>query len=175
MTGSDPSRGTHNWTVKLRLAIDAEDEPGARAIAGEVIQAMDVAIADELQVARSASHRPFWNIVTDLDLSAAGNVTPDDALTRFRYVIRNLPGVTFVSPASEDEHSGLYQWLPDEWIGWLVNRNATVLLRDETGPARTGRMSPGRVSDGRQDGYAACRHHGVMLAQIPGQAAETGH
>lgn len=116
MTGSDPSRGQpYNWTVKLRLAIDAEGEPEARAIAGEVIQAMDVATAGELQVARSASHRPFWNIVTDLDLSAAGNVTPDDALTRFRYVIRNLPGVTFMSPGSGDEHSGLYQWLPDEW------------------------------------------------------------
>jgi hypothetical protein len=45
-----------------------------------------------------ASRRPFWKIVTDLDLSAAGDVTPDEALTRFRYVIRNLPGVTFINP-----------------------------------------------------------------------------
>lgn len=104
-----------NWTVKLRLAIDAEDEPEARAIAEEVIQAMDVAVASELQVTRSASRRPFWNIVTDLDLSAAGDVAPDDALTRFRYVIRNLPDVTFMSPKSDDECSDLYQWLPDEW------------------------------------------------------------
>lgn len=116
MTDSDPSRGrTQTWTVRLRLAIDAEGEPEARAIAGEVIQAMDIAVAGELHLTRSASHRPFWNIVTDLDLSAAGNVTPDDALTRFRYVIRNLPGVTFMSPRSDDERSGLYQWLPDEW------------------------------------------------------------
>jgi hypothetical protein len=116
MAESDPSRGpAHTWTVKLRLAIDAESEPEARAIAGEVIQAMDVTVAGELQVTRSASHRPFWNIVTDLDLSAAGNVTPDDALTRFRYVIRNLPGVTFISPRSDDKRSGMYQWLPDEW------------------------------------------------------------
>jgi hypothetical protein len=116
MAESDPNRGrAPTWTVKLRLAIDAEAEPEARAIAGEVIQAMDVAVAGELKVTRSASHRPFWNIVTDLDLSAAGNVTPDDALTRFRYVIRNLPGVTFISPRSDDKHSGMYQWLPDEW------------------------------------------------------------
>jgi hypothetical protein len=116
MAENDPSRGrAHTWTVKLRLAIDAEDEPETRAIAAEVIQAMDVELAGELQVTRSASRRPFWNIVTDLDLSAAGDVTPDDALTRFRYVIRNLPGVTFISPRSDDGRSGLYQWLPDEW------------------------------------------------------------
>jgi hypothetical protein len=71
--------------------------PEVRAIAGEVIQAMDVAVAGELQATRSASLGPFWNIVTDIDLSAAGDVTPDDALTRFRYVIRNLPRETFVS------------------------------------------------------------------------------
>ena len=116
MAESDPHRGqAHTWTVKLRLAIDAEDEPEARAIAGEVFQAMGVAVAGELQVTRSASRRPFWNIVTDLDLSAARKVTPDDALTRLRYVIRNLPDVTFMSPRSDDERSGLYQWLPDEW------------------------------------------------------------
>jgi hypothetical protein len=101
--------------VKLRLAVDADDEPGVRTIAGEVIQAMDVAVANELQVTRSASRRSCWNIVTDLDLSPAGNVRPDDALTRFRYVIRNLPGVTFMGPRANDERTGLYQWLPDEW------------------------------------------------------------
>jgi hypothetical protein len=116
MAEIDPRGGSeHNWTVKLRLAIDADDESGARAIAGEVIQAMDVVAANELHVTRSASRRPFWDIVTDLDLSPAGNVTPDDALTRFRYVIRNLPGVTFMSPRGEDARTGLYQWLPDEW------------------------------------------------------------
>jgi hypothetical protein len=93
MAESDRHSGPeHNWTVKLRLAIDAEDEAEARVIAEEVIQAMDVAVASELQVTRSASRKPFWNIVTDLDLSAAGEVEPDDALTRFRYVIRKLPG-----------------------------------------------------------------------------------
>ncbi len=115
MAEIDPRSGSeHNWTVKLRLAIDADDESEARAIAGKVIHAMDV-VANELQVTHSASRRPFWDIVTDLDLSPAGNVTPDDALTRFRYVIRKLPGVTFMSPRGQDARTGLYQWLPDEW------------------------------------------------------------
>lgn len=116
MAEIDPRSGPdHNWTAKLRLAIDADDETEARAVAREVIQAMDVANANGLQVTRSASRRPFWDIVTDLDLSPAGNVRPDDALTRFRYVIRNLPDVTFMSPRAGDERTGLYQWLPDEW------------------------------------------------------------
>jgi hypothetical protein len=112
---SDPPGQAHPRTVKLRLAIDAEDEPRARAIATEVFQAMAVAVTGELEVTRSVSRQPFWNIVANLDLSAAGNVKPDDALTRFRYVIRNLPGVTFISPAADDGPSLMYQWLPDEW------------------------------------------------------------
>jgi hypothetical protein len=30
-------------------------------------------------------------------------------------VIRNLPGVTFMSPRANEERTGLYQWLPDKW------------------------------------------------------------
>ena len=115
MTESDPQEQARTRTVTLRLAIDAEDEQQARAIATEVFQTMDVAVAGELNVTRSPSRQPFWNIVADLDLSAAGNVSPDDALTRFRYVIRNLPGVTFISPRGDDGPSMMYQWLPDEW------------------------------------------------------------
>lgn len=115
MTESDPHEQARTRTVILRLAIDAEDEPQARAIATEVFQTMDVAVAGDPEVTRSPSRQPFWNIVTDLDLSAAGNVSPDDALTRFRYVIRNLPGVDFISPAADDGPAMMYQWLPDEW------------------------------------------------------------
>lgn len=115
MAEIDPRSGSeHNWTVKLRLVIDADDESEARAIAGEVIHAMDV-VPNELQATHSARRRPWWDIVTDLDLSPAGNVTPDDALTRFRYVIRKLPGVTFRSPRGQDARTGRYQWLPDKW------------------------------------------------------------
>jgi hypothetical protein len=110
-----PHEQAHTRTVKLRLAIDADDEPQARAIATEVLQAMDVAaVAGDLDVTRSANRQPFWNVVTDLDLSAITS-SDADALTRFRWVIRNLPGVTFISPAADDGPSMMYQWLPDEW------------------------------------------------------------
>jgi hypothetical protein len=101
--------------IKFRLAIDADDESQARAIATEVFQAMDVAVAGDLEVTRSVNRQPFWNIVTDLDPSPVRGCTPDDALTRFRWVIRNLPGVSFFSPAADDGPSMMYQWLPDEW------------------------------------------------------------
>ena len=113
-SGPFPERAPSR-AVKVRLAIDAEDEPRARAIATEVFQAMDVAAqAGELDVTRSASRQPFWNVVTDLDLSAITDFDAD-ALTRFRWVIRNLPGMTFISPAADDGPSMMYQWLPDEW------------------------------------------------------------
>ena len=115
MTEGDPHEQAPTRTVKLRLAIDADDEPRARAIATEIFQAMDVAaVAGDLDVTRSASRQPFWNIVTDLDMSAVTG-SEADALTRFRWVIRNLPGASFISPAADDGPSMMYQWLPDEW------------------------------------------------------------
>jgi hypothetical protein len=115
MAERDPHEQAVTRTVKLRLAIDAEDEPQARAIAAEVFQAMDVAaVAGELDVTRSLSRQPFWNIVTDLDLSAI--TRPEaDAFTRLTWVIRNLPGASFVTCAARGALSARYQWLPDEW------------------------------------------------------------
>ena len=74
------------WTVTLRLAIDADNADEARAIAEEVWRKMEVTAAAEPQITRSAGRVPHWNIITDLDLSALEPITPDDAVTRFRYV-----------------------------------------------------------------------------------------
>ena len=105
--------------MKLRLAIDAEHEDEAWAIAEEVWQKMQVTAGAEPQITRSAGRAPHWNIITDLDLSVLEPVTPDDAMTRFRYVIRNLPGVVFTGPDRDDPRSGLWQWLPDSWeLDW---------------------------------------------------------
>ncbi len=116
MAESDPPHEqAHTRTVKLRLAIDAEDEPRARAIATGVFQAMDVAaVAGDLEVTHSANRQLFWNVITDLDMSAITD-SEADALTRFRWVIRNLPGASFISPATDDGPSMMYQWLADEW------------------------------------------------------------
>ena len=125
MAESDPHEQADTRTIKLRLAIDADDEPQARTIATEVLQVMDVGVAGDLEVTRSVSRQPFWNIVTNLDSSPVRGCTPGDALTRFRWVIRNLPGATFISPADDDGPSMMYQWLPDEW-GTSMNHEEVV-------------------------------------------------
>ena len=99
--------------MRLRLAIDAEHADEARAIAEEVLRKMDVTAGP--RVTPSAGRVRYWNIVTDLDLSGLMSITPDDAPTRFKYVIRNLEGAQFTSPGAGDGNFGLWQWLPDSW------------------------------------------------------------
>jgi hypothetical protein len=112
----DPDQG---WSVKLRLAIDADDADEAGVIAAEVWRKMEVTAGSEPQITRSAGRAPHWNVITDLDLSALESITPDDAATRFRYVIRNLQGVGFVGGETGDRRFGQWQWLPDSWeLDW---------------------------------------------------------
>jgi hypothetical protein len=123
----DPRRG---WNVKLRLAIDADNADEARAIAEEVWRKMEVTAGAEPQITRSDGRTPHWEIITDLDLSALESITPDDAVTRFKYVIRNLTGVIFTSPATDDPRSGLWQWLPDSWeLAWQDQELAHPAVR----------------------------------------------
>ncbi len=115
MTTNQPGNPDQDWTVRLRLAIDADNADDARAIAEEVLRTMDVVADTEPRLTPSAGRARYWNIVTDLDLSGLMSITPDDAPTRVKYVIRNLDGVTFSRPATGDRNTGLWQWLPDSW------------------------------------------------------------
>jgi hypothetical protein len=126
MAESDPHEPAHTRTVKLRLAIDADDEPQARAIASEVFQAMDIAArTGDLEVTHSANRQPFWNIVTDLDMSGI-TAFDADAFTRLTLVMHHLPGATFISPAAGDGPSMIYQWLPDEWTTSMNHEEVAV-------------------------------------------------
>ena len=91
------------------------------------------------------------NVITDLDLSALESITPDDAVTRFRYVIRNLPGVAFTGSETGDRRSGLWQWLSDSWeLAWQDQglahpaiRAAGIRIVVATKKNRYRRLSPG--------------------------------
>jgi hypothetical protein len=123
----DPHRG---WNVKLRLAIDADTADEAGVIAEEVWRKMEVTAGAEPQITRSAGRSPHWNVITDLDLSALESITPDDAKTRFRYVIRNLMGVGFAGGETGDRRLGLWQWLPDSWeLDWQDQELAHPAVR----------------------------------------------
>ena len=91
---------------------------------------MEVTAGAEPQITRSAGRAPHWNVITDLDLSALEPITPDDAVTGFRYVIRNLPGVVFTGGETGDRRSGLWQWLPDSWeLDWQDQELAHPAVR----------------------------------------------
>ena len=116
--------------MKLRLAIDADNADEAWAIAEEVWRKMEVTADAEPQITRSAGRTPHWNIITNLDLSALEPITPDDAVTRFRYVTRNLPGVVFDGPTTDNPRFGLWQWLPDSWeLAWQHQELAHPAVR----------------------------------------------
>jgi hypothetical protein len=130
MTAEHQAGAHQGWNVKLRLAIDADNADEAAAIAGEVWRKMKVTAGTEPQITRSAGRAPHWNVITDLDLSTLESITPDDAVTRFRYVIRNLPGAVFTGGESGDRRSGLWQWLPDSWeLDWQDQELAHPAVR----------------------------------------------
>ncbi len=130
MTAEHQEGAHQGWNVKLRLAIDADNVDEAGAIASEVWRKMEVTAGAEPQITRSAGRVPHWNVITDLDLSALEPITPDDAVTRFRYVIRNLPKVVFTGPDRDDPRSGLWQWLPDSWeLDWQSQELAHPAVR----------------------------------------------
>jgi hypothetical protein len=123
----DPHQG---WNVKLRLAIDADSADAALAIAAEVWRKMEVTAGAEPQIIWSDGRTPHWNVITDLDLSALESITPDDAVTRFKHVIRNLPRVVFTDTAPDNPRSGLWQWLPDSWeLAWQNQELAHPAVR----------------------------------------------
>lgn len=136
---TDEYRGgpTRQWTVRLRLAIETSDADAARVINEQVRQKMGVVAEAEPQLTKSASPQPCWYVITELDLSELEAITPDDAPTRFKFVIRQLPGVSFGGQGSI--HSGLWQWLPDEWsldgrrlFPHPAVRAAGILISDRT-------------------------------------------
>jgi hypothetical protein len=98
------------WSARARFAIEAEDEPGARAIADAVLDLMRV----DATIGTRAGSLPegLWTVIADIDLSQV-QVEPDDAMTRVHYMIRHLGEVTWTS--RERGRQATMSWPPDIW------------------------------------------------------------
>jgi hypothetical protein len=160
-TGEYQDGPPRNWRVLLRLAIDADDADAARIVNEEVLHAMDVVARAEPRPTRSASPQPCWYVVTEVDLSILETITPDDAPTRFKFVIRNLPYVPFMGQG--DSHRGLWEWLPDS-LGLAMGSRGRAFwewLPDKWRPAPGQHLLPHPavraagvlISDGTTEGH----------------------
>lgn len=106
-----------SWTVMARFSLDAEDEREARAALATVMEALDVPLAGEPSLRSAGGQGRRWIAQADLDLSGLGTVNPDDALTRLRFVIRNVPGVTWRAEGGPGQRRGRHEW-PGESVAW---------------------------------------------------------
>lgn len=107
--------GGRTWSVRARLSIDADNEQQARMVVEDVLAHLDLNVCGTPALVTPSTAGRFWKSETELDLSALSVIQPDDAVTRFKYVVRNLNGATLTSSGQPDEDRGLWEWLPDRW------------------------------------------------------------
>jgi hypothetical protein len=107
----EPPAAGPAWIARAMFAMEASDEQEARAIAGRVLDQMNVADAiSEIQAAPIPEG--LWSVNADLDL-AGEQFEPDDAETRLSYLTDHLGGVTWVGVV-RDRQAGK-SWPPDIW------------------------------------------------------------
>ena len=113
--GEGPLADGRTWTVRVRLSVDANSEQQARAAVEDVLAQLGVAVRGTPAVAAPATAGRFWRGEAELDLSGLPAIQPNDAATRFKYVVRNVSGVTLASSGQPDEYRALWEWLPERW------------------------------------------------------------
>jgi hypothetical protein len=108
----EPPAAGPAWSAGVMLAIDAAGEQEARAIAGAVLDQMDVTatIRDDRT---GPVPEGLWTVTADVDLSDV-TVEPDSAENRVSYMGRNLERVTWVSTATGGSRA-VREWPPDVW------------------------------------------------------------
>jgi hypothetical protein len=140
-----------NWTIKVRLVIEADDAEAASAINGEVIQRMGLMAktAPQLTDFFVDGPRPCWYVITELDVTGLESITPDDAPTRFEFVVRELPDMPFMGHGTS--HSGLWEWLSDSGgsASHSQSPHLAVRARESTSPT-VQHLSRGRAGADHQ-------------------------
>jgi hypothetical protein len=100
------------WNVTMRFAVGVPDEPEARNIVSDVVQAMDVSVGKQLEASPAADSEDCWSITASLNLSGLQSIEPDDAMSRFRYVTRNLAGISFARRPKASDTANVWEWVP---------------------------------------------------------------
>jgi hypothetical protein len=100
------------WTVTMQFAVGVPDQPVAESMVSDVLREMDVSVGEKLEASPAADPGGGWSIVVSLSLSDLRSIEPDDAMARFRYVTRNLPGISFARQAGARDSANVWEWVP---------------------------------------------------------------
>ncbi|MDL4819766.1 hypothetical protein [Actinomadura opuntiae] len=107
--GPSPSAG---WTATAGFAIEGDGLRQAHDILVQVLETMGVSLTEDASL--EEGQRGIWFARCRLDLTDLSEVAPDDALSRLRYIVRELPEVTWRAQARPGRRTGRFDW-PSGW------------------------------------------------------------
>ena len=105
-TDAPPGTPGAAWEVAAAFTVDTADDGEARAIITGVLHRMEV--PGQITSSTSAPGRSRA-VAASLDLSGVQQIVPGDATTCLRYVVRNLPSMTWRS-ARRRAHDEVWKW-----------------------------------------------------------------
>jgi hypothetical protein len=106
-TDAPPGTPGAAWEVTATFTVDTADDREARAIVTGVLRQMEV--PGRITSTTSAPGRSRA-VVASFDLSGLQEIVPGDAVTCLKYVIRNLPGMTWQSARRRSAHHEVWKW-----------------------------------------------------------------
>jgi hypothetical protein len=101
------------WAVTATFTVDTADDRQARAIITDLLHKMEV--PGQIASTTSTSGRSR-TVAASFDLSGLQEIVPGDAVTCLRYVVRNLPGMTWRSARRRNAHHEVWKWRRTGWI-----------------------------------------------------------
>lgn len=107
LAGTPPGTPGAAWSVTATFTVDAADDRQARAIVTAVLRQMEAPADIESSPGAAGSARI---VAARLDLSGLAEIAPGDAVTCLRYVVRNLPGMTWRSARRGAADHAVWKW-----------------------------------------------------------------
>ena len=106
-TDAPPGTPGAAWEVTATFTVDTADDREARAIVTEVLRQMEV--PGQITSTTSAPGRSRA-VAASFELPGLQQIVPGDATTCLRYVVRNLPGITWRSARRRRAHHEVWKW-----------------------------------------------------------------